>query len=124
MTRDQIIGSGAVLVAAAICGLVLAFPPQQYSFYPVCPIYHWTGLLCPGCGATRALHALLHGELVAAFLLNPLLVLLAPGIAGLSLRQLACAIRDGNFPNLSFGNRPVFAMVAVSTVFGMIRNLL
>ncbi len=49
----------ALLVAVA---LLLRFPPAQYAFYPQCPIHHSLGLLCPGCGATRALAALLHGH--------------------------------------------------------------
>jgi Protein of unknown function (DUF2752) len=123
MTRDQIAASGVALAATSICAMVYSFPPQQYSFYPVCPIYHWTGLLCPGCGATRALHALLHADFTAAFSLNPLLLILLPFVAAFALWQIAGVIRTGKFVAVSLGNRPTFAMVAAVTIFALIRNL-
>ena len=60
----------SALVAGA-AGLVLfCFDPRQYHFYPVCFFHQTTGLLCPGCGALRAGHQLLHGHLVSALCEN------------------------------------------------------
>lgn len=44
----------------------------------MCGLHATTGLYCPGCGATRAAHELLHGRLLAALQDNALLVLLLP----------------------------------------------
>ncbi|WP_313398867.1 DUF2752 domain-containing protein [Stenotrophomonas sp.] len=41
---------------------------------PSCPFYALTGIWCPGCGSTRCLHALVHGDLAQAMSMNPLLV--------------------------------------------------
>lgn len=41
-----------------------------------CPFYSFTGYLCPGCGMTRAVFALLQGDFYQAFLWNPLVYLL------------------------------------------------
>jgi hypothetical protein len=59
--------------------LLLQFDPNQAgSPLPPCP-FHWlTGLYCPGCGATRALHALLHGDVEKAFSMNPVFVIIFP----------------------------------------------
>ncbi|NEO96316.1 MAG: DUF2752 domain-containing protein, partial [Moorea sp. SIO3G5] len=46
--------------------------------YPPSPFRTLTGLYCPGCGTLRGLHQLLHGNLWAAFGLNPLMVLSLP----------------------------------------------
>ena len=63
-------------LAGAAAALVLyRFPPERYAFYPTCPFHTLTGWDCPGCGSTRALAALLHGEPVRALSLNPLLPL-------------------------------------------------
>ena len=62
--------------------LLRFFPPAQYSFYPQCPIYAFTHLLCPGCGATRAVAALLRGHLTEAFHNNALVVVLVPILIG------------------------------------------
>jgi hypothetical protein len=45
---------------------------------PPCPFHAVTGLWCPGCGATRATHALLHGDVSAAFGYNAMYVLFLP----------------------------------------------
>ncbi len=73
-----------------ICGLAVAaiailyfFDPATSSFYPSCPFFRVTRWRCPGCGSTRALHALLHGELRLAFSHNPWfpLTVLVAGLA-------------------------------------------
>ncbi len=55
-------------------GVLFVFPPERYGFYPRCPVYETFGLLCPGCGATRAAAALLHGHVLDALHWNALFV--------------------------------------------------
>ena len=61
----------SLFAMAAGAWVVYAFPPQAHSFYPPCTFREMTGLLCPGCGSTRALHQLLHGHIGEALRLNP-----------------------------------------------------
>ncbi len=77
MKRRTITG---MAMAAILGGLavVYRFPPTEYSFYPRCPIYLTTHWLCPGCGSTRALHALLHFDVQSALHYNALFTLLFP----------------------------------------------
>lgn len=63
------------LIAAGIAALVFSFNPTTHNFYPVCQFHRLTGLNCPGCGMTRALYALLHGDVVTALHDNALLVI-------------------------------------------------
>jgi hypothetical protein len=71
--------AGAALVLfALVCAALLAFPPETAGFYPVCPVYRYLHVLCPGCGATRALAALLHGRVADALRLNALFVAILP----------------------------------------------
>jgi len=67
--------SGAILAALFV---LFVFNPSDGSLYPPCPFHELTGLYCPGCGSLRAVHQLLHGNLPAAFGLNPLMVLSLP----------------------------------------------
>ena len=60
-------------LAAAGLAAVYTFDPSKTWFYPPCPLRALTGLQCPGCGGTRALHALLHGDVAGAFAFNPML---------------------------------------------------
>ena len=69
--------------------LLLRFDPNQAGNpLPPCP-FHWlTGLYCPGCGATRALHALLHGNVEKAFSMNPVFVIISPVLVLLIMHQI------------------------------------
>lgn len=48
------------------------------QFFPKCPFRLLTGFQCPGCGSTRAFYQLLHLHPIAAFKLNPLMMLTLP----------------------------------------------
>mgnify|MGYP005755808125 FL=1 len=76
------LAAGAALVAV----LWHADPNAEGSVLPPCPFQALTGIFCPGCGATRALHALVHGDLAGALAMNPLLVVSLPIIALLLAR--------------------------------------
>ncbi len=47
------------------------------SFGMPCLFRTITGLYCPGCGGTRALIALLHGNLILSFFYHPLVLYVA-----------------------------------------------
>src|SRR5215813_7655671 len=64
-------------VAGAAAYLFLFDPEKGVGYFP-CPFRSLTGFLCPGCGATRGLHQLLHGHPLTAFELNPLLMIALP----------------------------------------------
>ena len=70
-------------VAVAVGIGVLYFVPL--SLFPKCPLRELTGWNCPGCGATRAAHELVHGHIRAALHLNALFVLAIPGALDLAV---------------------------------------
>ena len=49
-----------------------------------CPIHSLTGFFCPGCGSTRAIKALINGDISLAFHNNALL-LLSPAFVAIGL---------------------------------------
>lgn len=51
------------------------YNPAVSGFYPKCLFHELTGLHCPGCGGTRAVHSLLHGHFLEALNYNALTVL-------------------------------------------------
>lgn len=69
------------LVALASAAVVYFFDPAAYSFYPRCPLHAVSGLDCPTCGMLRAMHLLLHGQIKAAFAMNPFLFVALPAVA-------------------------------------------
>lgn len=68
------------IVLAVFLFLLLAFflDPSESLFSPKCFFYYTAAVQCPGCGAQRAIHALLHLRFAEAFHYNALLVVLSP----------------------------------------------
>ena len=104
--------TASATTVAAVGGWVLyTFPPAGSPFYPQCVFHALTGLDCPGCGTTRALHELLHGNVGAAFALNPMLFAM--------MFTFLCAIpalARGRSPG--FLHRPWFGWTSVVVVIG------
>ena len=97
--------------------VVYTFPPTAHRWYPRCVFHELTGLDCPGCGGTRALYQLLHGNVAAAWHLNPMLFLLM----FVALCSVPSALK-GRMPE--FTTKPWFAWSAfyVLTGWWIIRN--
>lgn len=67
----------AALGAFGVWALRSFDPNGAASPFMPCILRSLTGWYCPGCGTTRALHALVHGDLAGVFAMNPLLPFLA-----------------------------------------------
>ena len=63
---------------AGACLLLGLVDPTRTPLLPPCPFKALTGLDCPGCGGTRAMHLLLNGHPGAALGLNVLAVVAVP----------------------------------------------
>ena len=116
----------AVTTAVVTAGgaLVATRNPTTASFLPPCPLDALTGIHCPGCGSTRATHALLNGDLLAAFDFNPLMMLALPVIALAFVRWWAAGL-GYRAPRAELRLPPmaIWGIFAVVVVFGVARNL-
>jgi Protein of unknown function (DUF2752) len=116
----------SVVAATGLAGAayVATVDPARRGVFPTCPFHRLTGLWCPGCGTTRALHQLLTGHVATALgsnLFAPLLVVLG---GYLWLSWLWPAMRLGRLPNLARIPSPVWTgLVAAVVVYGILRNL-
>ncbi|WP_179581321.1 DUF2752 domain-containing protein [Tunturiibacter gelidoferens] len=110
-------------IVGVVAGVLRRFPPAQYSFYPRCPIYEAFHLQCPGCGATRAVAALLQGRLNEAIHLNALITLLLPLAAAYGFGWYWRFVRreDDGWPRMP--GAPVYVVLAVASIFTVLRNL-
>lgn len=110
------------LIALAVA-VLLRFPPAQYSFYPQCPVHSLLHLECPGCGATRALAALLRGNFIQALQLNALTTLMllpTTAYAAICYRRYLRA-EPFRWPQLP--PTGIYAALAVAVLFTIFRNL-
>lgn len=72
------LAGGVLLAAAGVLLLKFNDPNAADSPFAPCIFHALTGWWCAGCGITRALHALVHGDIATAFGMNPLAMLLLP----------------------------------------------
>lgn len=111
-----------VATLAAGIGLLLVFDPNATdSPLPQCVFRILTGLYCPGCGMTRALHALLHADAATAWAMNPMIVLMLALLPAMAWHQL------GQRPALPASFSRVLmngkAWITLLVAFGVLRNL-
>lgn len=111
----------AALVTGAIVAAVYFFlDPTRVAIFPPCLFHQLTGLDCPGCGAQRALHQLLHGHWIAAIRLNAMFVLSLPLLAWMGFRFLTRSVRNEPWhPNSRWWS----AYIAAWIIFAIVRNL-
>lgn len=104
----------AVLFATALSGLgmIVAFNPENSNFFPPCPFHHATGFYCPGCGSTRAIHKLFHGQFVDAISLNPLMVLSIPLLIVMAMK-----------PAWIYWTWVPWLSMTILIVYGVVRNI-
>ncbi|MDD2283006.1 MAG: DUF2752 domain-containing protein [Eubacteriales bacterium] len=92
--------------------------------YPPCPFYYFTGLYCPGCGSSRALHQLLHGNFLKAIDLNPLMVISIPFILYLLISTADIRIRGRRILKRILFKKGFYTMLlSIIIVYWVIRNI-
>ncbi|MFI1091384.1 DUF2752 domain-containing protein [Streptomyces sp. NPDC020917] len=108
--------------AVAAFGYVAAVDPNNPGHYPVCPLLHYTGVYCPGCGGLRGAHALAHGHLGAALHDNALAVAGYVVFAAVWTAWCVAALRGRPFrPTITRSHRWAFWALLIG--FGVVRNL-
>lgn len=90
----ELLWGSLILLAASLGAAWLAFGLPT----PLCPLHAWSGIPCPTCGSTRAAGSLLHGEIKAAFVWNPLMTV---GFFGAAIYLCYAAVAlTGRLPRL------------------------
>ncbi len=108
------------LMAAGCVALALVDPAGGP---PICPFKAMTGLDCPGCGGTRAVHQLLNGQLMAALDLNVLAVLVLPLLAWAAFVSLTRGFGGPRWPMLRVSRGWLVGALVVVIAFATLRNL-
>jgi len=115
----------ATVAAAAVsaAALVWSVDPYEQGHYPTCPLLLLTGWWCPGCGALRGTHDLLHGDLAGAAACNPLLLLALPYLV-LAFAAWVLRLAGRRVPSTTSAPAwTIWAVLVVVVGFGVLRNL-
>ncbi|MBO4371372.1 MAG: DUF2752 domain-containing protein [Bacteroidales bacterium] len=115
----------AIFVAGGIYFYAKYDPETSGVRFPKCGFYVLTGYKCPGCGTQRALHHLLHGDIIGAVKQNFLVFLAAPFILLVTLAKKNSRFSE-KFPRIAAaftGYRSTLIAVVAIFVFWITRNI-
>lgn len=118
MRGNRTLRVGAVL-AALVFGLVLVC-----LLRPPCLILQHTGFYCVGCGTSRMVISLLHGDVAGAFSHNPFMfAVLPPGAVYVLLEGWRYARAETPLYRKKSVQAAFLAISALALVFMVLRNL-
>lgn len=115
----------AVGCVAAGMGYALLSDPTHAApdAAPTCLLKLTTGLDCPGCGGTRALWYVLHGDLPAAARHHFLFVFALPFLAYLFVAWAGNQAFGWRLPELRISSKVIGGFLAAWLAFSVLRNL-
>lgn len=121
MKRVIIIGV-IVVIAGLLVATYFSCDPNVSRFFPRCLFKLVTGYSCPGCGIQRALHALLHGDVVGAWHYNRFLIVSVPLMA---IYGFADKFRTSHPKLYSSLNSPflIGAIFVMTVTWWVVRNI-
>ena len=100
------------------------YNPSNNSLFLPCPFKLISGYNCPGCGSQRAIHQLLHGNLISAFKLNPLMVVSLPLIFyGLGTRAYNYIFESSHRVKIFYSNLFIYSYFSIAVIYWVLRNL-
>jgi hypothetical protein len=114
--------AAGTLAAVGVAAVMFFFNPAEHGFFPRCFFRMVTGWDCPGCGGLRATHQLLHGQVRAAFSLNPLLVLVLPFVVYFAARPCVERFVGLKLPQPFKGTVWIWIAAVMVVGFGVLRN--
>ena len=114
------------IIIAVLCSLMVlyfVFDPAEHGLFPGCLIKWATGFECPACGTQRMIHALLHGDIMTALLLNPfMLLVLMPMVALLAVALIAPEGKLEWLKHLVTHPATLILIFIISLAWGIARN--
>ena len=129
LNRKKRILTGLVLTLVIVAGIYLYgnYNPEEFRFYPKCPVYLLTGYKCPGCGSQRAFYHLFQGNFTTAFQYNPFMMLLIPYIlSGIYLEYIANRTKPSivRIREILFGNWAILVLAVIIILYTIARNIM
>jgi len=121
--KQRLISAAILAIVPVILIYVYAYRPDSSIIYPRCPLYMLTGVHCPGCGTLRGLNQLLHGNILAAIDLNPLMILSLPGLCWAYLSQCSITIKARPLPQFFLSSKWIWTLLGIILIFWILRNI-
>lgn len=103
---------------------LLAHFALKYVMLPECNFYKWTGLYCPGCGDTRAVIALMNGDILLSLRQNALIVVLLLILAAMYIELLLKVVFEKRFKSPVFNLKFLCIFLILFAVYSVVRNFI
>ena len=121
-TKTTLMLAILALLAGAVV-VLFTLDPARHGFYPRCVFHSVTGLHCPGCGALRGAHLLMHGHLTEALRMNALVFLFLPVAVVFSFLKQRALARGADTRRFAVKPAWLWTVLAIAFVFWILRNL-
>lgn len=114
------LGLGALAAVAVRLGLL-----RLLGGIPPCALHRMTGFYCPGCGGTRAVTALLHGEILISLYYHPVVVYTAAVGGWFMLSQTIERLSHGKLKiGLHYRDLYLWIALAIVVLNCLVKNLM
>ena len=122
-TKHKVLVIAVPVLSIAVLGAVLALILANFSLMP-CISYTYLHVLCPACGATRALTSLMHGDILLSLRQNAVIIaaiiLALMWYIELVLRVFGKNVRFPLIHNAKF----YYILLAVWLAYAVLRNFI
>ena len=121
--RQRAVSLAVIMIVGVAAYVLWTDSPAESAWYPKSPLYHTTGLHCPGCGASRSMHHALHGRFTDAMQHNQLLIILGTPVIAMLLLSAVFALCFGRSLQLPFPRWWPTLLLLLILCWFVIRNI-
>jgi|TARA_R110002033_G_scaffold37508_2_gene76508 hypothetical protein len=117
---------GVIILGVVFFGILLLYffsNPSSSNHFPQCPFLTATGYYCTGCGSQRALHDLLHLDIIGVAKHNLLFIPAFLLIAYHWFRSYAPVKGKESLPDLLYHPKTPMVLLIIITLFTIFRNI-
>lgn len=111
------------LIAVVILYLLARFVSQNITL-PPCLFFEITGLYCPGCGETRAVNALLDGNILLSLRQNVLVIGFLVVSAIIYIETVLKIVFEKEFKSLIINYKFLWIFLSFLLVYSVARNFI
>ena len=112
-----------LLLFGVVAFFYFTINPSEVDFMLKCPLYSSTGVYCPGCGSQRAIHHLLHFNIIKAAQNNILfLIAIIAALYHYSIPLINTRFTK-NYKSIFDSNRNLIIVLIITILFWILRNI-
>lgn len=121
----------AVWTAGALLGfftaavlLLIYYRPSVFAYMTYdCFVRTYSGIICPGCGGTRAFFTFLQGRFVASFCYHPVVPYMGIIYIVFMFRGLLHFFSKGNYSFMKFRMMYIYIGIAITILQFLVKNI-